>query len=136
MFLLFVAINHKINSATDGDFSGTVILYNCGSCLYFHFAISSFRHFVISPFRHFAISPFRVLNTPTCSYYLMDRFIFGSSRLIQLSRRSYCHHVQVHSSKALKNSVHGPVKTISSETTVNARSFARASRGRLHLIRI
>ena len=35
-----MAINHKINSATDGDFSGTVIPYN------------------------FGISPFCVLNTP------------------------------------------------------------------------
>ena len=44
MFLLFVAVNHKINSAIDGDFSGTGIPYNCGSCLYFHFVISCFKH--------------------------------------------------------------------------------------------
>ena len=52
-----MAINpDRLNSVTDGDFSGTVIPYNYGYCLKFHFAILSFRYFIISPFR--------VLNTP------------------------------------------------------------------------
>ena len=42
--------------------------------------------------------------------------------MIQLSRRSYRHHVQAHSSKSLTKSVHGPMKTISSSTAVNVRS--------------
>ena len=50
---------YRINSATDEDFSGTVISYNFGSYLLYHFAISPFRQFAISPFRHFAISSFR-----------------------------------------------------------------------------
>ena len=56
-----MAINHKINQGTDEDLSGTVIVYNCGSCLKFHFVISPFRYFAISLFRHFAVS---CLNTP------------------------------------------------------------------------
>jgi len=56
-FFYLSGLIYRINLATDEDFSsGTVISYNFGSYLLYHFAISPFA---ISPFRHFAISPFR-----------------------------------------------------------------------------
>ena len=80
MFVLFVAINHKINSATDGDFSGTVIIV----ALVFS-SISSFRYFVISSFRHFAISCFKHAHGSFLSGFLLDE---NSDKL------SPCHYSQ------------------------------------------
>ena len=76
-----------MNSATDGDFSGTVLSYNFGFVFssFCHFTISPFRHFTILLFRHFSryfvISPFRVLNTPLETDWNLRHFI-GLGKLI------------------------------------------------------